>query len=280
MKAPDGIYIFRELETLMRETEINIFDSSKVFQEKLLRILQREYAKILDSRNGALVTSSDNIKRMKEIRKAIDRVMRSKEYVDAVRQATASFSAVPSNLNNYFSLVDDSFSANAEFIRKELASARNIASNMLLGEGLNINFKPRLERIIIDGIENGTPISAVNDSLKDYLTKNNGGLARYSKQITTDTLNTFSRTYTNQVAEGLGLEHYFYSGTEIKTTRNFCEDRIGKYYTKVEIESWASKRWDGKKKGTTKDTIFNYLGGYGCRHKLVPVSERMYTQNR
>lgn len=87
------------------------------------------------------------------------------------------------------------------------------------------------------------------------------------------------RSITQTAADQLGVQFYLYQGSEIDTTRPFCEERRGKVWHKTEIEGWASLEWAGKVKGTNEDTIFLYLGGWygkerGCRHALTPLARR------
>lgn len=100
-----------------------------------------------------------------------------------------------------------------------------------------------------------------------------------TKAVTTtasDALYTFSRGYAQTVAEGLNLKHYYYMGTQIATTRSFCTTRLGKAWTQKEVEEWALLTWAGKIPGTNAQTIYWYVGGFNCRHRLLPISKTMY----
>lgn len=77
-----------------------------------------------------------------------------------------------------------------------------------------------------------------------------------------------------QLANQFNVQYFRYAGTEIDTTRPFCEARVGNIYTKDEIEKWASESWSGKIKGTDKTNIFIVCGGWSCRHDLMPVSAK------
>lgn len=95
-------------------------------------------------------------------------------------------------------------------------------------------------------------------------------------RVASDSLYTFSRGYSQAVAEGLNLKHYYYMGTQVVNTRSFCDARFGKAYTQKEVESWPDLSWSGKIPGTTKQTIYWYCGGFRCRHRLVPISKTVY----
>ena len=54
-------------------------------------------------------------------------------------------------------------------------------------------------------------------------------------------------------------------------SRPFCVARDGKVFDEGTIRSWGRLGdWKGKIPGTDEATIFIYLGGYRCRHWLVP----------
>ena len=111
--------------------------------------------------------------------------------------------------------------------------------------------------------------------LKDYFSKANI-TTRYIEQIATDSLYQMTQTYQLKISNDLGIEYYYYAGTKMKTSRQFCISRYGKVFTKKEIQSWPELNWAGKIPGTDKNTIFVYRGGYNCRHTLRPISKNLY----
>jgi hypothetical protein len=93
------------------------------------------------------------------------------------------------------------------------------------------------------------------------------------------------RSYSAAVNEELGIQWFQYLGGEIPTTRPFCEHREGQIFHRKEIEAWGSGKnsagisditngtWAGRIDGTDSKTIFTFVGGWNCRHNLVPVPE-------
>lgn len=71
---------------------------------------------------------------------------------------------------------------------------------------------------------------------------------------------------------------YYYQGSCIDTTRPFCRALSGKAWHRQELAEFAlagmNKPWKGMRKGTNPTTILLFVGGYGCRHILVPISKR------
>lgn len=85
----------------------------------------------------------------------------------------------------------------------------------------------------------------------------------------------------NKYGRDLGIEFYFYSGSCIATTRDFCLEHANKYFHYKEIMDWAIEDWEGKHLKTNEKTIFKYVGGYckkgdkneTCKHVLMPASQ-------
>lgn len=88
-----------------------------------------------------------------------------------------------------------------------------------------------------------------------------------NRNVKTD-LNTsmqgFSRSVNLLKADDAGIELFLYSGPDDSLTRPFCDARLGKVFNRSQIEEWDNEQ------GLPADI---YLGGYNCRHELVPVDE-------
>jgi len=97
----------------------------------------------------------------------------------------------------------------------------------------------------------------------------------WAKRITRDAAFSFVREYHQIATTDLGLQWGKYSGGLVRDSRSFCEKRARKYFTRNEVESWSGDKWQGKSKGTNKNTIFTLLGGYNCRHTFIPVDVRV-----
>ena len=51
-----------------------------------------------------------------------------------------------------------------------------------------------------------------------------GKLIKYAKQVTTDGINQFNRTYQKAVTDDLGFKWFRYTGSNLRTTRPFCRE--------------------------------------------------------
>lgn len=92
-----------------------------------------------------------------------------------------------------------------------------------------------------------------------------GMLERHFNTATFDLFQGLDRTVNLIYANRLGLNHAIYSGTIIKTTRPFCRARVGKVFTRNQIEAWADLDFAGK---PPIYDPFVHCGGYNCRHHL------------
>ena len=88
--------------------------------------------------------------------------------------------------------------------------------------------------------------------------------ARIDTELNT-ALSGFQGGLTKRKAEEFGFELFLYAGDIINTSREFCIERVGKVFTREEIDKMDN--------GQGLD-VWLYKGGYNCRHDLVPVSKK------
>jgi hypothetical protein len=120
----------------------------------------------------------------------------------------------------------------------------------------------------------GVSIKDFKSSFRQFFV-NPAGLGLVESQFNRfahDLFQDYDREVQNQYAKVLGLTHALYSGTQIKTTRPFCDKRWGNIYTKEEIKGWNSQKWQGKRKGVPVEV---QCGGYNCRHHLSWLTEEV-----
>lgn len=123
---------------------------------------------------------------------------------------------------------------------------------------------------------------AANASYQDYVKKMNeliqggeginGVMVRYFKTYAYDTFSAVQASTDLYMANSLGLNYFVYAGTIIKTTREFCEERVGQAFSREEAEAWEELDWRGK---NWDSSFFIARGGYNCRHMLDWISDEM-----
>ena len=269
------------LEQLVRErtSRLNRAPEALVSSvEKIQRgLLQDVLALLTDlQREGdTIVRSAENLTKAAQITEALKSVLTGKDYLTALTRFANEFDATKVANDKIFDKAFPDFTT-SELADLTLANSKAAAIEALAGATATTNFLRPLQGAIEQAVTSGANwrdtlqiLSRLTVGDAEY----QGKLAQHAKQVAWDALAVADRTYADNVAQDLGAEWFLYAGTEIATTREFCRDRVGKYYTRPMIEAWAELDWSGKMAETTNaNTIFQNLGGWNCRHVLVPVS--------
>ena len=278
------------IETI--DTAIDKFNSSIPSLQKRIDSELRILVKDLDTKGDNIVQSVSNLRKLAKIQKALQDILNTPEYIDAVKEFANSFKEVETLNNTYFREVSKSYSPN-DFLVELRKQSVQTAVESLTGSGINQNVTSKLSDLIFESIKTGSSYNKLLDNLRsNVLTDANGvgQLERYARQITTDSLNQFNASYQDNVTQDLGLEWYMYTGALIDTSRDFCKACVEKKYIhKSELDSVVKgdfaefKKIDGKINpktklpygmidGTNSVNVVIRRGGYGCGHKMIAVS--------
>ena len=202
-------------------------------------------------------------------------------YQKQVKLLIEGFKEIKALSDSYYSTLIDGYVAKNELYTAIMEANITVTKDLLLGAGIRDNIGNAITEVLKANTNGVTNRTALNKILRQFI---EGGpnevayLNRYVKLTTMDSVMTFSREYNSTVANDLNLQYYYYAGTLIEDSRPFCSARAGRYFKKSEVESWANLgKWDGRKPGTNKNTIFSYAGGWGCRHEIYPVTKTQYT---
>lgn len=248
----------------------------------LSKVQRRAYGSTLSILKELDVDDSGYIKVSEKNRALIQRAaekynesLSSKEYKSGINAYAESVNQISAVNAAYFKAISDTFKPNSAFIKSIRNEALKQVESLALNEGLVVNVKRPLLKILNNNINGGGSFAGFLEQVRAYTIGNDsdGKLLRYARTWTSDVLFTYARAYQQASSNDLGLEWYLYSGGVIKKSRAFCRERFEQYWHKLEIESWAEQDWSGRHPETTTSSIFQLLGGYNCRHSLIPVSE-------
>jgi hypothetical protein len=176
----------------------------------------------------------------------------------------------------YFESISSAFKPNRVFIQQLQAQTIESINSLVLQDGLAAQVKIPLNQILGQNINTGGSMSGMLEQVRTFVKGDStldGRILSYSRGIVKDALFQYARAYQNSVTVDLKLEWFRYVGGLIDTSRPFCIERNGHYYTQKEIESWASLEWKGKNPLTTESSIFVLVAGFNCNHQVIPVSE-------
>jgi len=222
---------------------------------------------------------AENLRKLAKLNANLSKMLMDSGYQDKVSEYISLFKGSQEAIDLYYTTIISSYKPSKELFQSILESNLSTTTESLLNSGIDANYTEGIKKILRDVVTGNGDYALLKKNLKEYILGNEEikpRLKSYAGQVASDAVRQFQRNYFNAVSEDLGLQHYFYRGTAIRDTREFCQQRHGHYYTKEEVQNWANSNWQGKAKGTDSVTIFTYVGGYSCRHTLLPVSKTIY----
>lgn len=252
---------------------------------------------------GNIKTTVANLNILASIKAKLTKLVLTDDYLASVKDFVSSYNTIATLQNSYWQSVEKDFTPKP-LLREIRIQAIEDTVNSLTENGIGVNITDNITGILRTNITSGGSYKLLEKQLRNSLTdtqKSDGLLTKYAKQITTDSINQYSRQYTKAVSNDLGLSWYSYANSLIETSRPFCiamHDRD--YFHQSEIP--ALLKADGlyykdKKTGEiTKVPLYSktglpagmyenedstnfliYLGGYNCGHQARPVSEKLVT---
>lgn len=281
-------------EELAAEIEALIVGSVEGLSEAMIRAQQRLYRRIITilkdlelDRDGYILQSSANRKILREAETVFDEFIKSPAYVGIVEMQLRIIPQIDALNTTYFTSISKIFSPNRNFIRDLQRQVIRDVNASLLNEGVIVNVRQPLNAILNQNINAGGNFAGFTEQVRNFIQGGGaeGRLLKYARTYVSDTLFAYARTWQEAVTVDLGLEFYLYAGGIISKgkyssgSRSFCMERNGKFFHKKEIEGWADLEWKGKNPATTKSSIFTLLGGFNCRHSVIPVSEKIVPED-
>jgi hypothetical protein len=269
--------IIREIQRLQASLEKQMDDSLPlVFKDLSNQVIELTNDIPLDPKNRAA-----NIRAIISLKNQIAATISTNpEYIKQVQDLVKGFREIKNLSDSYFSTLIDGYNAKEELYQEILKANISVVRDRLIGGEIKENFKNAITEVLNANAAGQTNRTELQKVLKNFIEgtpQQKAYLERYIKQTTSDSIMGFSREYNQTIATDLNLQYYFYAGTLIEDSRQFCKARAGRYFKKSEVQSWAKlKGWDGRMPGTNEVTIFSFLGGFGCRHDIYPITKTQY----
>jgi hypothetical protein len=270
---------------LLETVPENIATAAEKAQRDAWRKLAPLLAEMDVDENGNISQTEDNVRRIGLITEELNKVLAGGEYKAAVQSFLASIDEGVQLTDDIAKKIDSTFKP--DNVQKQLlAISKQNAINAFFGSGLRENVtQPFLEQLTAN-VAARAPLNQAVKALQGVIegTETTDGRLLANVRTTANTAQAIAdRSYAAAVNEELGIEYFQYLGGEIATTRPFCEHREGAIFHRREIEAWGDGKnsagindirngtWDGRIDGTDSKSIFTFVGGWNCRHFLVPV---------
>lgn len=163
----------------------------------------------------------------------------------------------------------------SELTKQVIETRKLMTAEAFISTIVDAEFRMAIKEQVVNATLGKNTFSDVMDTLQTTITGDDridGKLVQYSKQVAYDSFAIADRTYTHAISDAIGAEWFKYSGGVRDGTRPFCRGRFNKFFHKREVMAWAELDWQGKIEATNSISIFDYAGGYQCKHSILPVS--------
>lgn len=276
---------FNKLDDTTDKYLLSLAKTISPTNDKLFGELSELIGSLDKTSEGYIKSTVSNLKKLS----AYNKIFKSSTsvYSTGVKSYLNAFSANQKTLSGYFTALDTGFTEKTiyDLVRQESAD-RAIAS--LLGSGIDTAFKEPIRKLLGELVVNGSNRSGAIKSLNEWIYGQGDRVApleKYVNQVAEDTISQFNGSYIATVSDDLGLEHFYFRGTKVADSRDFCVHAKGKYGTFDAWESYVNTKsagngWQGMIPGTNMGNFMTNRGGYRCRDYLLPVSKTVYDANK
>lgn len=240
-------------------------------------------------KQGNIKTTSANLRKIKTLKKRINRAILDPKYITSVQRYAKDFTDVTKVYDDYFKRVFSDYSKPSIINQIKVEAVADV--KVLLTEtGIQANITAPITTILKENVQAGAGFGNTSQRIRDFLTDNKtgkGALDRYTNVIVNDTINTYARTFANLVSEDLDLNWFRYVGSLVAGSRPWCQSMIGKQWVhrselpklphifpfkQVPLNPKTGLP-QGMKAGTNGSNILVLAGGWNCNHQFIPVSE-------
>jgi hypothetical protein len=262
-------------------------DIQKQMYQKVQTLL-----KDLQLSGDKVANTIENIKKIGALKYEIERIVLSPKYVKSVGEFAKAFEVVSQLQNQFFSSQIKDFKPNPvlKAVKKETVNSTVVS---LTEAGVSSKVTEGIQGILRKSITTGGNYSDLLDQMRTFITtdeKGLGALEKHTRQITTDSLNQYSANYNQIVSSDLGFKWRMYVGSNITTTRDWCDamtelkyyhikdvpellkGHVGNHTVKINPKTGL---WYGAIAGTNAQNLETNRGGWSCSHQIYGVSEAM-----
>ena len=239
------------------------------------------------SSTGKIKTSIENLQLINEIKAKLGKIVVSKEYSKIVNKFVESIPAISN-----FQTSTHGITGEPKKLMTAVAKAQiDKTLEGLIGAGYKQTVVSNLYNTLLTNVTSGGSYSDLTEQLRNQLItteESPGLLSKYAQTYVVDTLGRFAGQGNAMIADTLGSEWFQYIGSNITTTREFCEHLTKKRYVHIsEIPTLLEGNIDGHecelnpktglpkgmKDDTTPENFIVNRGGWNCGHELIPVDE-------
>ncbi|MBR2618774.1 MAG: hypothetical protein IKC81_05675 [Paludibacteraceae bacterium] len=287
------------------DNESEKFDSVITKTEKAMLSAAVNAIKKLDvDASGKIRTTTANIKLLATIRTKLATVASNKEFMGGVKSVANAMDKLYKAQVDFYSKAFPQKTLGENVKKKHQALQQIAISNVASGlsqSALTASVVEPLNKMLLRAVTSGAKYADLVDEFHKQLESSDdstSALAKYAKTYATTAMTQLAGENNRLFTDDLGAEWFQYVGSVIETSRQFCELLTEKEYIhKSEIKDILNGyiEIDGKVhecemnpktglpkgliEGTTEQNFQVNVGGWNCRHQLIPISELMVPEH-
>lgn len=238
-------------------------DAIRKLERKILTLFSEQIVR----ENGRLTNTKAKLLQAQKLHKELV-ILFEQEFGTAFKSVVKDFDKIAEAIEIRFAAFDEAY----KFTGVSQTIISTLKTTALREfEAFGTVMRDRVAAALYEEILVGGKFLALQQAVRSILTGRYSKVGRpmttYTKQMAFDQVMSFHNQLNLAEASRADLNHFLYYGNAQFNTRPFCRARIGKIFSRTEIESWTH-HWDGK-----SGPAMTHRGGYNCRHSFVPVQQ-------
>ena len=226
-------------------------------------------------KDGKIQSSTNNSRRLQGVQR-LQRYINNEIDKEIRKVLNTEFTRIKNATDKYFK----EFGPNQKIRMRVNKLHRRLIAQFKRRVVSRISLSAQIGAILSKGIREEATPSELNQDVRAFVEGKAqlGALEHFFwKEDGLEQFQVHARAISESYSKALDLDYAIYAGGEIKTTRDFCDERNGNVYTREEIAEWNNLEWQGKKKD---HRIFIDCGGYNCRHDYDWISKQLAVRLR
>lgn len=273
--------ISRQRKEWAKESRAELIDIAKEYQALLINAIKNKYIDSLDINGKVIVFNTKNLLSLQRLNNLLDEVSKLQgakliDFMFGKIQTSAKL-----NLDYFSSLVEGGVKKAYDLASNKLLLRMGFDGNSIIKDtplyDLSRVSDPirRIKVEAVKAITTGSSYKEFGTTIENFIQGDKSGIIEsHFKTNAYDTFQQMDRTMQFEMATSLQLDYFLFSEGLKETSRQFCIDRVGKGFTRKEIEGWKDLTFDGKPKENYDPFID--VGGHNCEHQLDAVTKEIY----
>lgn len=260
-----------EIEQFISKLEDKFTLRLNALSKQMYSTIQKTIVDKLEvDKDGNITLSAHNMRIVGEL----NNVFKSIDFTQTAKKTIADYLTIINAASPYFRLfgiaADTIKDIEAQMLPRMKARAK-IFNNMSIGRKEAINDR----KVLVRMMTKGKSFEELKKEVKQWYVKDNRAMANIQTELR-DAFMEGDRWVTHEMTKEFNLDKYYlYTGGLVNRSRNFCATKNRQAFKRTEVMKWKNEKWQGK---SIPYNPFINVGGYNCRHRLMPISEQMYNR--